>query len=203
MKIAILSRNEDLYSTRRLREAAEAKGHEVEIVDYLRCYMNITSQRPSIHYKGKELGLFDAIIPRIGAKRAIFVAIAVYLFVTIWAPFMESNTEFYFLAIIVGLVQGGIQALSRSFYAKIIPVEKSAEYFGFYNMIGKFSTVIGPVFMGGVGLLMRQAGYSSNIASRISIVSVSLFFLAGGILLFFVNQERGKQELKYLSRGSN
>ena len=138
---------------------------------------------------------------KIGAKRAIFAAIAVYLFVTIWAPFIESNTEFYFLAIIVGLVQGGIQALSRSFYAKIIPIEKSAEYFGFYNMIGKFSAVIGPVFMGGVGLLMRQAGYSSNMASRISIVSVSLFFLAGGILLFFVNQERGKQELKYLSKG--
>lgn len=139
---------------------------------------------------------------KIGAKRAIFVAIAVYLFVSIWAAFMKSSTEFYVLAIIVGLVQGGIQALSRSFFAKIIPIDKSAEYFGFYNMVGKFATVIGPVFMGGVGLLVRHIGYSSNMASRISISSVSLFFIGGGILLFFVNQERGKQELKYLSKGS-
>ena len=139
---------------------------------------------------------------RFGAKRAIFVAIAVYLFVSIWAAFMKSSTEFYVLAIIVGLVQGGIQALSRSFFAKIIPIDKSAEYFGFYNMVGKFAAVIGPVFIGGVGLLARQIGYSSNIASRISISSVSLFFIAGGVLLFFVNEERGKQELKYLSKGS-
>ncbi len=139
---------------------------------------------------------------KIGAKRAIFVAIAVYLFVSIWAAFMKSSTEFYILAIIVGLVQGGIQALSRSFFAKIIPIDKSAEYFGFYNMVGKFATVIGPVFMGGVGLLVRHIGYSSNMASRISISSVSLFFIGGGILLFFVNQERGKQELKYLSKVS-
>ena len=139
---------------------------------------------------------------KIGAKRAIFVAIAVYLFVTIWAPFMQNNTEFFVLAIIVGLVQGGVQALSRSFYAKIIPVEKSAKYFGFYNMIGKFSAVIGPVFMGGVGLLIRSMGYSSNMASRISITSIALFFMAGGILLYFVNQERGKRELQYLSKVS-
>ncbi|MBW1784035.1 MAG: MFS transporter [Deltaproteobacteria bacterium] len=135
----------------------------------------------------------------IGAKQAIFAAIAVYLFVTLWAPFMQSNTEFYILAITVGLVQGGIQALSRSFYAKIIPIDKSAEYFGFYNMIGKFSAVIGPLFMGGVGLLIRSMGYSSNTASRIGITSISLLFIGGGILLFFVNQEKGKQELRYLS----
>ncbi len=136
---------------------------------------------------------------RIGAKRAIFAAIAVYLFVTVWAPFMETSREFYIMAMTVGLVQGGIQALSRSFYAKIIPAEKSAEYFGFYNMIGKFSAIIGPGFMGGVGLAARSMGYSSNMASRISITAVSLFFLAGGVLLFFVNQEKGKQELTYVS----
>jgi len=136
---------------------------------------------------------------RIGARRAIFAAIAVYLFVTLWAPFMETSREFYIMAMIVGLVQGGIQALSRSFYARIIPAEKSAEYFGFYNMIGKFSTIIGPGFMGGVGLLIKSMGYSSNAASRISITAVSVFFVAGGILLFFVNQERGRQELHYVS----
>jgi len=142
---------------------------------------------------------FGLLGGRIGAKRAIFAAIAVYLLVTAWAPFMETSREFYIMAMAVGLVQGGIQALSRSFYATIIPPEKSAEYFGFYNMIGKFSAIIGPGFMGGVGLLVRSMGYSSNLASRISITSVSLFFLAGGVLLFFVSRERGKRELRYLS----
>ena len=68
MKIAILSRNKNLYSTRRLIEAAERRGHEVHVFDVLRCYMNITSMRPSIHYKGEELTGFDAVIPRIGAS---------------------------------------------------------------------------------------------------------------------------------------
>ena len=139
---------------------------------------------------------------KLGAKRAIFAAIAVYLFVSIWAAFMNRSTEFYVLAIIVGLVQGGIQALSRSFFARIIPIDKSAEYFGFYNMVGKFAAVVGPVFIGGVGLLVRQIGYSSNTASRISISSVSLFFIVGGVLLFFVNEEKGKEDLEYLSKVS-
>jgi len=68
MKIGILSRNKNLYSTRRLIEAAEERGHEVHVLDVLRCYMNITSHRPSIHYKGEELLGFDAVIPRIGAS---------------------------------------------------------------------------------------------------------------------------------------
>ena len=68
MKIAVLSRNKNLYSTRRLVEAAEQRGHEVQVVDVLRCYMNITSHRPTIHYQGKVLEGFDAVIPRIGAS---------------------------------------------------------------------------------------------------------------------------------------
>jgi UMF1 family MFS transporter len=144
--------------------------------------------------------LFGYLGGRIGAKRAILIAVAVYLFVSIWGAFMQSRTEFYVLAMIVGLVQGGVQALSRSFYAKIIPVEKSAEYFGFYNMIGKFATVLGPAFMGGVGLLVKAMGHSSNIASRVSISSISLFFMIGGLLLYFVNETRGKEEATYLSK---
>jgi len=68
MKIAVLSRNKNLYSTRRLVEAAEQRGHEVMVIDVLRCYMNITSHRPSIHYRGEVLDGFDAVIPRIGAS---------------------------------------------------------------------------------------------------------------------------------------
>jgi ribosomal protein S6--L-glutamate ligase len=72
MKIAILSRKQELYSTRRLVEAAKARGHDVHVIDTLRCYMNITSQKPEIHYRGKELEGFDAIIPRIGASIAFY-----------------------------------------------------------------------------------------------------------------------------------
>jgi len=72
MKIAIISRNAKLYSTSRLVEEAKAKGHEVRVIDPLRCYMTIASQRPTIHYKGEELTGFDAIIPRIGASITFF-----------------------------------------------------------------------------------------------------------------------------------
>jgi len=138
---------------------------------------------------------------KFGTKPAIFLAIMVYLFVSIWAAFIKSSMEFYVLAIIVGLVQGGIQALSRSYYARLIPKSKSAEYFGFYNMVGKFSAIIGPVLMGGTGLFIRSLGYGSHTASRVSIASVAVFFIAGGILFYFVNEESGKQDLKYLSKG--
>lgn len=72
MKIAILSRNKNLYSTRRLEEAARQHGHEVNVIDYLKSYMNITSSKPSVHYKGDSMEHFDAIIPRIGAKRTFY-----------------------------------------------------------------------------------------------------------------------------------
>ena len=68
MKIALLSRNKKLYSSRRLIEAAESRGHEIRVIDALRCYMNITSLRPTIHYRGEVLEGFDAVIPRIGAS---------------------------------------------------------------------------------------------------------------------------------------
>ena len=83
MKIAILSRKETLYSTRRLQEAAESRGHDVQVIDYLHCYMNITAKKPSIHYKGERLPQYDAIIPRIGAKRTFYGSAIVRQFETI------------------------------------------------------------------------------------------------------------------------
>ena len=68
MKIAVLSRNETLYSTRRLQEAGEARGHEVDIIDTLHCYMDITKSRPAVRYQGQQLPRYDAVIPRIGAS---------------------------------------------------------------------------------------------------------------------------------------
>ena len=72
MQIAILSRNPRLYSTRRLAEAARERGHEVQVIDVLRCYMNIASHAPSIHYRGQSLCGFDAVIPRIGASMTFY-----------------------------------------------------------------------------------------------------------------------------------
>ncbi len=143
---------------------------------------------------------FGYLGEKIGTKRAIFIAIGVYLCISIWGAFMQNIREFYVLAAIVGLVQGGIQALSRSFYAKIIPVGKSAEYFGFYNMIGKFSVIIGPILIGATGLLVKSMRYSSNIASRAGLTSISLFFIIGGILFYFVSEEKGRKEAEYLSK---
>jgi ribosomal protein S6--L-glutamate ligase len=77
MRIAILSRTSSLYSTRRLVEAAEARGHRADTIDTMRCYMNITSLRPSIHYKGNELSHYDAVIPRIGASVTFYGAAVV------------------------------------------------------------------------------------------------------------------------------
>lgn len=91
MKIAILSRNSSLYSTRRLKEAAEALGHEVHIIDILKCYMNITTLNPSIHYKGKELPPFDAIIPRIGVPHTFYGSAVVRHFETMGTFSLNSS----------------------------------------------------------------------------------------------------------------
>lgn len=133
---------------------------------------------------------------KIGVKRAIYIAIIIYLLITAWATVMHSIVEFYILAVMIALVQGGIQALSRSFYANIIPVDQSGEFFGFYNMLGKFAVVLGPILIGSVGVLMKSFGFGSMMSSRISIFSVSLLFIAGGILFFFVKEENAKKELE-------
>lgn len=91
MKVAILSRRKDLYSTRRLKEAAETRGHEPAVVDYLRCHMNITAEEPSMHYKGRKLPVFDAIIPRIGTSRTFYGTAVVRQFETIGTFTINSS----------------------------------------------------------------------------------------------------------------
>lgn len=125
---------------------------------------------------------------KIGAKRGIYLAIGVYICIAVWGAFMRQPGEFYALAVAIGLVQGGIQALSRSFYARLIPADKTAEFFGFYNMLGKFAVVIGPLLMAGVGLLAKNMGMASSAASRVGICSVVLLFILGGVLLAFVDE---------------
>lgn len=129
-----------------------------------------------------------------GTKPAILIALCIYLFVTIWGAFIESRREFYVMALLIGMVQGGVQALSRSLYARIIPAGKAAEFFGFYNMIGKFATIMGPVLVGATVLLARAWGAGPGLAPRISISSVAVLFLTGGLLLLAVDERRGIRE---------
>lgn len=128
-------------------------------------------------------------------KKSIYVAIVVYLGVTIFATTITRQVEFYILAIMIALVQGGIQALSRSYYSRLIPKNQSGEFYGFYNMLGKFAAIIGPVLIGVAGLFAREVmGLSEMLSSRVSIASVSLLFIAGGLLLTRVDEEQGRKE---------
>jgi len=126
--------------------------------------------------------LFGRLGERRGPKFGIGVAILVYLLTIAWASQMRSEAEFYALAFVVGLVQGGIQSLSRSLFARLIPPDRAGEFFGFYNMLGKFAAVIGPVLMGWVGVLSGSP--------RIAILSVGVLFVLGALLLRLVD-ERG------------
>ncbi len=133
-------------------------------------------------------------------KKAIYLGIFVYLAVTVWAIRMSTDTEFYILAAVVGLAQGGIQALSRSYYSRIIPAKQSAEFYGFFNMLGKFAAILGPALIGAVNMIAMKMGYGSNFASRIGIASVGIFFILGWIVLYFVDEEKGKAEVTYLEQ---
>jgi MFS transporter, UMF1 family len=146
----------------------------------------------------------------VGARRAIFAAIGFYLLITLWGTLMTRKAEFYILAVMIGLVQGGIQALSRSYYARLIPRHQTAEYFGFYNMLGKFAAIIGPALMGVVGLAAKRMlmpptptaadlVHYGQVASRWSIGSIALLFLIGGVLLYFVDEKKGRAEAARLS----
>jgi MFS transporter, UMF1 family len=127
--------------------------------------------------------LFGKIGEKAGTKNGILLGIIVYVGASVWGFFMRSQAEFYGLAVAIGLIQGGVQSLSRAFYAKLIPHESAAEFFGFYNMLGKFAAVIGPTFMGWVGLLSGNPRYS--------IFAVTALFIAGGTILCFVRERSG------------
>ena len=121
---------------------------------------------------------FGKIGERMGAKTGILIGLVAYIGVTVSAFFMTRVEEFYGLAIVIGLVQGGVQSLSRSFYARLIPKDKAGEFFGFYNMLGKFAAIIGPALMGTVGQLTGNPRYS--------ILALVVLFLSGGSLLYLV-----------------
>jgi UMF1 family MFS transporter len=153
--------------------------------------------------------VFGKLGERWGVRKSIYLAIAIYMGITIWGTMMTDKMEFYILAVVIGLVQGGIQALSRSYYSRLIPKNKAAEYYGFYNMLGKFAVILGPILMGLVGLIAKrilmpptptpeQVIAVGQLASRWGIASILILFIVGAILFYFVNEEKGREQAALL-----
>lgn len=130
--------------------------------------------------------IFGAIANRIGAKRAVMVSLILWSGVVTYGYFIQSKTEFFVLGMVVGLVLGGTQALSRSFYGAMIPEQASAEFYGFFSVFSKFSAIWGPLTFGLIGQITGSF--------RLAIISLMVFFIGGLILLSFVNVEKAKAE---------
>jgi len=119
---------------------------------------------------------------RIGPRAGIFIGIGVYTAAAGYAYFLDSEREFFVLAIVIGLVQGGVQSLSRSLYGRLVPPGKAGEFFGFYNLMGKAAAILGPTLTGVVALTTHD--------SRLAIVSIAILFVLGGAFLTRVRIER-------------
>ena len=129
--------------------------------------------------------IYGWMASKVGTKNGIMIGIMAYSIITFLGYFMTKVVHFYILAILIGLFQGGIQALSRSLYTRIIPLSKSAEFFGFYNMFGKFAAIVGPALMGTVTIIVGDA--------RVGILSILLLFMLGAYFLNKVDVEEGKR----------
>ena len=129
--------------------------------------------------------MFGQVAGRVGAKRAIFVALFVYMGISVLGYFMTSTLHFYALALAVGAVQGGSQALSRSMFASMIPRHKSSEFFGFFGVFEKFAGIAGPAVF---AFTIWATGSSRN-----AILSIICFFVVGVALLAMVDVEEGKE----------
>lgn len=132
--------------------------------------------------------LFGRLGTRWGPKPSILVAIFVYMLVVAAASQMQEVSHFYALAVAIGLVQGGVQALSRALFAGLIPVGQTAELFGFYNMVGKFGAVLGPFLVGSVAALTGDP--------RLSLLPILFLFLIGALLLMRVDVAAGQAAVK-------
>ena len=142
-----------------------------------------------VQFIGFPATLFFAKLAQVwGTKKAIFTAILIYLFIVLWASVMDEIYEFYLLAVMIALVQGGIQALSRSYYARMIPPAYAAEFFGFYNLLGKFAAILGPMLVGIVAL--------TSGSSRAGIASIAIFFILGAGLLLMVDEKKTARQVR-------
>jgi UMF1 family MFS transporter len=128
---------------------------------------------------------FGALAGRIGAKNAIQLSLLIYTGISVLGYFMTAAWHFWVLASAVALVQGGSQALSRSLFAILIPPGKSSQFFGFYNVSGRFGSIVGPLVFAAVSQL---AG-----GSRLGILSLIVFFLGGMAILARVDEQVGRK----------
>ena len=128
--------------------------------------------------------LFGMLAGRIGTKPALFVGLAVYAVISLLGYFMTTAMHFWLLAFLVGTVQGGTQALTRSLYASMIPAHKSGELFGIYGVMDKFAGMMGPSVMGFVA--------AATGSVRVGLLSVLVFFVLGGLVLYFVDVDQGR-----------
>ncbi|HEV8455544.1 MAG TPA: MFS transporter [Gemmatimonadales bacterium] len=138
--------------------------------------------------------LFGMLAHRIGAKRALFLGLMAYTAISLLGYFMKTAFHFYVLAGLVGTVQGGTQALSRSLFASMIPRHKSGEFFGFFSVFEKFAGIFGPLIFAGT--------IAATGSSRNAILSVIIFFAVGALLLWPVNVEEGQRIARAADRGT-
>jgi len=126
---------------------------------------------------------FGRLATYLGTKNSILLGLSVYTGITIGAYFMETAVHFWILAFLVGTVQGGTQALSRSLFGSMLPKDKTCEFFGFYGMSSKFAGIVGPLAFALVSQIMGS--------SRLAIVMLVIFFIGGAILLVRVDEKKG------------
>jgi UMF1 family MFS transporter len=139
--------------------------------------------------------LFGMLAGKIGAKRSIFLGLLVYTLISVVGFFMRTATHFLILALLVGMVQGGTQALSRSLFASMVPPHKSGEFFGFYSVFEKFASIFGPLVF---SLTIATTG-----SSRYAILSVIAFFAVGALLLAKVDVAEGQRVARLAEEGTH
>jgi UMF1 family MFS transporter len=129
--------------------------------------------------------LFARLADKIDTKRAVMLGLFIYVLIPLWGYFLKTQAEFFMIGWLVGTVQGGTQALSRSIFASLVPRAKSGEFFGLYGLSEKFAGILGPLLYGLVGIITHNPSDS--------IFSISLFFVVGIYLLWRVNEKQGAE----------
>lgn len=131
--------------------------------------------------------IYGKLAEKIGTKKMLYTGIIIYTFICIYAYFMKTTLDFWILAMLVGTSQGGIQALSRSYFGRLVPKENSNEFFGFYNIFGKFAAIMGPFLVGVVAMTTGKTNYG--------VFSIIILFIIGGIMLTLVPEPKNNTPL--------
>lgn len=128
--------------------------------------------------------LYGKLSEKFKGKTMLYVGILIYIFICIYAYFLKTVVDYWILAMLVGTSQGGLQALSRSYFGKLVPKENSNEFFGFYNIFGKFAAIMGPAL---VGVITQQTGKVNN-----GVFSLIILFIIGGLILTLVPEKKSE-----------